>query len=228
MPKVLNHSPEHSAMLENYRGVANRDLLPKTFVEYMTGLDIQPVTVYDIGSSMLHWYKHAQRIWPESSVYAFEANVDAQVIYQEHSVSNYHLGVLTDCDHRTVTFWNNPENTTGNSYYRENTPAYEHSNSQIRSGLTLDTVVSQRCWPLPDLMKIDVQGSELDVLRGATKCLSQCRDLFVECQLAEYNLGAPDAQQVIDYLSQLGFGLVGEIDRTHVDIDYHFSRDSTS
>ena len=44
-------------------------------------------------------------------------------------------------------------------------------------------------WPAPDLIKMDIQGAEMDVLKGAQDCLKTCKDLIVELQTVEYNKG---------------------------------------
>ena len=49
-------------------------------------------------------------------------------------------------------------------------------------------------------LKIDVQGLELDVLRGAAETLEQVVVLDVELSLAPLYVGAPTFQEVIDYV----------------------------
>jgi len=47
-------------------------------------------------------------------------------------------------------------------------------------GATLDSIVSARSLPEPFLLKIDVDGAELSVLRGAAKTLDACSVVVVE------------------------------------------------
>ena len=77
----------------------------------------------------------------------------------------------------------------------------------------------------PDLIKIDVQGSELDILKGATKVLKQCDNIILEMQYVDYNKGAPKAQEVIEYLKSIGFeNKSGMFSGGEIDGDYHFVR----
>jgi hypothetical protein len=78
--------------------------------------------------------------------------------------------------------------------------------------------------PLPDLIKIDVQGAELDVLMGATKTLESCKDLLIDLQDIEYNIGGPLKNQVILYLTNLGFKLVSNYTSTGIDGYHHFQK----
>ena len=47
---------------------------------------------------------------------------------------------------------------------------------------TLDPVVKENNYPFPDLIKIDAQGGELDIFKGAHECLQHATYLIVELQ----------------------------------------------
>jgi FkbM family methyltransferase len=53
-----------------------------------------------------------------------------------------------------------------------------------------------------DLMWIDVQGAELDVLKGATKLLSQTEFIFLECGEQMAYEGQATLQQLVEQLSR--------------------------
>ena len=75
-----------------------------------------------------------------------------------------------------------------------------------------------------ELMKIDVQGAELDVLKGGIKTLKGVEHLFIELRKVEYNLGAPDSRAVIDFLDSQDFDNLGIIHETPFSADFHFKR----
>jgi hypothetical protein len=77
-------------------------------------------------------------------------------------------------------------------------------------------------------VKIDVQGAELDILKGMSHTLQNVKHLIVELQHVEYNVGAKQVQESIPLIQSLGFELVSS---PHVyfcgngpDADYHFIR----
>ena len=95
-----------------------------------------------------------------------------------------------------VPFYQNDIYPGGNSYYKEiGHPAsknlYNQSTCFLRKTHTLDTVVKNKKFPLPDLVKIDVQGCEKDIIEGGIKTISNTAHLIVELQHEEYNLNAP-------------------------------------
>jgi FkbM family methyltransferase len=65
------------------------------------------------------------------------------------------------------------------------------------------------------MLKLDVQGFELEVLRGATAMLEQVVLVEAELSLAELYGGQPLYREVIDHLGASGFDLVG--------LDPHYS-----
>jgi hypothetical protein len=74
------------------------------------------------------------------------------------------------------------------------------------------------------MIKMDIQGAELDVLKGADMCLNHATDLILELQHTEYNKNAPSAKEVIEYLKEKGFQLITKFTETPYDGDYHFRK----
>jgi FkbM family methyltransferase len=74
-----------------------------------------------------------------------------------------------------------------------------------------------------DTIKIDVQGCEVDILKGMTETLKTCKHLIVELQHSQYNVGAPLNVESISFIESLGFELVtGLFTNNGPDGDYHF------
>ena len=71
---------------------------------------------------------------------------------------------------------------------------------------------------------MDVQGAELDIIKGALETIGTVDHVILELQKVEYNTGAPQKDQVIDYMHFLGFDCVCQFTDAGVDGDYHFVR----
>jgi hypothetical protein len=71
---------------------------------------------------------------------------------------------------------------------------------------------------------MDVQGAELDILKGAVQTLQSVTDVILELQVVEYNKGAPLRDQVIEYMNSVGFDCLGIFCNNGPDGDYHFRR----
>jgi FkbM family methyltransferase len=198
----------------------------KDHVKYLRKLKsegLEPKVIYDIGSCVLHWTNEAKNIWSDSKYVLFDAFEPAEFLYEGY---DYHIGVLSDSN-KTVEWWQNDMMPGGNSYYREigRTDFFTDGMSTVRPTKTLDEVVRERGFPKPDFIKIDVQGCELDILKGATETLKSVKDLVVELQHTEYNKGAPQVQESLPFIESLGFKCVYPMFAYNgPDADYHFRR----
>ena len=95
--------------------------------------------------------------------------------------------------------------------------------------VTLDTLVKRNNLPYPDFIKIDSQGSEYHILKGAQEVLKRCKYLIVELQEIEYNEKAALAPTVIEYLKSLGWLMLAEkFSRNPADADYFFVNPSNT
>ena len=218
---------------DRLKDLSNRRLLPSIHVDYLKSLSISPKVIYDIGASVLHWTNEAKTIWPNADYILFEAMPECEFLYKENNLQ-YHIGVLSDVNDREVSFYQNNYHPGGNSYYKENEQInpesirlYNESNKKLYKTKTLDSIISSKNLPMPDLIKIDVQGAELDVLKGSKEALKNCKDLILELQIVEYNKGAPLRDEVIKYVENLGFRLIsGPFCDNGPDGDYHFSKNN--
>lgn len=61
----------------------------------------------------------------------------------------------------------------------------------------------------PALLKIDVQGYELSVLRGCVPLLSRFTHIYAECSFVELYQGQPLVTEIIDFLRPHNFVLAG-------------------
>jgi len=90
----------------------------------------------------------------------------------------------------------------------------------------------------PALLKIDVQGGELEVLRGAESVLEHIEVIVMECGLIEQYLGQPVFHEYVAYLASQGFvvydiihtgyadtGMLAQIDLVCVKKDGRFRQD---
>ena len=73
----------------------------------------------------------------------------------------------------------------------------------------LDDVFSSEQLAGPVLLKIDVQGFEIEVLEGGTATLAQIDTILVEASFVEFYAGQPLFDQVYSFLIQHNFSLTG-------------------
>jgi FkbM family methyltransferase len=218
--------------LQNHLRNLSNQTFPSSHVNYLEKLksdfNIYPKVIYDIGACVLEWKKVAENIWPDSKIYAFEAMDTVEFLYKEHGI-DYHLGVLSDVDDKEITFYQSNVSPGGNSYYQENSWArdvyYNNDSKRLLKSYTVDTVVKNKNFQYADLIKIDVQGCEVDVLKGMTETLKYCEHLIIELQHTHYNEGAPLSEESVPFIESLGFELITPLfSNNGPDGDYHFKK----
>jgi FkbM family methyltransferase len=69
----------------------------------------------------------------------------------------------------------------------------------------LDDVAHQRGLVGPFVVKVDVEGAELEVLAGAPRLLAQAQLILLEVSLFELVPGAPQFHQVVAWMQESGF-----------------------
>lgn len=215
------------------RDLGSQRLIPRDHVEYLIQLKnegFEPRVIYDIGACVLHWTNEAQRIWDRAEFVVFEAMDASEFLYQERGLK-YHMGVLSDVSGKEVDFYQNDYHPGGNSYYKENEEVnpetvnyFNESHRRRLRTVTLDAVRRLKQFPDPDMIKMDVQGAEMDVLKGALETLQTVKHIVLELQVIDYNKGAPKRDEVIAYMDSIGYDCRGIFSNNGPDGDYHFVR----
>jgi FkbM family methyltransferase len=73
--------------------------------------------------------------------------------------------------------------------------------------ITLQSAVDTFKIPAPDFIKLDVEGAELEILKGAGDLLDNCSGVFFEARLAAFYHGEPLFGVVASELLRRGFSL---------------------
>ncbi len=115
---------------------------------------------------------------------------------------------------------------TGASLYKENTIWYEGDKSRkvtvpMKSLDSCNYFDKQQI----DLIKLDVQGSELDVISGGEETVKKASFLLAEVSLIPYNQGSPMIEEVVEKLSTLNFDIVDIIEYHKIEKDIYFQLD---
>lgn len=102
-------------------------------------------------------------------------------------------------------FYTNPDDPVGggSSLYKENTEWFDYAAEELLDVKTLDSLGVKA-----DFVKIDVQGAELDILKGGKETLKDAKILLLELSFLDYNQKAPLIDEVLRETYNQGFRLV--------------------
>jgi FkbM family methyltransferase len=178
-------------------------------LEEVRDLGIEPKAILDIGAHTGQFHSWSKRVWPDVGVFMIEANSLHKDTLNRLATENgdsYLIAALGD-EVREVTFYTRSDkpHTEGNSYYKEHNywdipQLVQESKVMLKR---LDDIFEDDA--VFDLIKVDTQGSELDILRGGKDLVSRASAIILEVSYIEYNEGAPSQQETLDYMKKIGF-----------------------
>jgi len=164
---------------------------------------IDPKRILDIGANAGGWYNECQPCFPDSYIFSIEANEECEDALKAVN-PNYLIALLTKENKEYDYYVNDTYRSTGNSIYKELTEHYTEANTRIvkKQGTRLDDIFTNEYF---DLIKMDVQGAELDIIKGGPKTIQASQGLILEVALKEYNESSPMYDEIVAYLENIGF-----------------------
>ncbi len=168
-------------------------------------LGFRPNGIIDIGAYEGNWTRTVANIFPRVPILMIEAQAEKKLVLDrvraDLPLVDHVICLLGDKDGAGATF-NVME--TGSSIYSENSDAPRRQRRLTMR--TLDAVLQERPQlSAPLFVKLDVQGAELDVLRGGQVALKSSEVVQLEVALMSYNVGAPEALDVFQFMADRGF-----------------------
>jgi FkbM family methyltransferase len=165
-----------------------------------------PDRILDIGANVGQWFRFIKTVYPKSEVLSIEANPhNFESIYSVNPNSKI---MLLGKEEGEADFFitDTPANgeipgfNAGCSVHQENSHGYSENKKITLPVKTLDSLGERF-----DLIKMDTQGSELDIIKGGLETVASCSFLQIELGVLKHNKGAPLAAEVTSYLNEIGF-----------------------
>ncbi|MBW8079386.1 MAG: FkbM family methyltransferase [Gallionella sp.] len=189
--------------IRHVRGFSHRDSL----LRLRNSFSFSPKIIYDIGAHHGKWSEEISKLFPDAEFFLFEAN-PANEKYLQNAPGRHFIVALSAEDGRKCEFFTpKTGSNTGSSLFRAQSVDFRNENLEVLSVETkkLESLARENALPLPDFIKLDVQGAEIDVLHGAAGILSNCKALIAEASFVQGNEGAPGAGAVLTAIEELGF-----------------------
>lgn len=167
-----------------------------------------PQTIIDVGAYVGNWSRMAYQVFPSAQFFMIDGNPDNEPSLRNSASgvgqnSEYSMMLLGPEEKDSVTFY---KLGTGSSVLQELIPFDRSQESQITLPMrTLDGFMGTRLYHSPVLLKLDVQGFELQVLLGGTDTLSRAEVVIMETSLLPYNENAPTFAEVIAFMAEREF-----------------------
>ncbi len=174
-------------------------------LNFLKGKNFYPRTVIDVGVA-----KGTRPLYvnfPKSFFLLIEP-IDKYEKYLKRILKKYngcYCLAAASYNEGTVKFNLHPNHMDGSSLLKEEiggkSDGYEINVPTIK----IDNLVEEKNLNAPFLIKVDVQGAELDVLKGSLNTLKKTDVIILEVSLFKFMKGAPDLYEVIVFMKDNGF-----------------------
>jgi FkbM family methyltransferase len=167
------------------------------------GLD--PKAILDVGANCGSWSRLAKSVYPDANFYLIEpqAEMEEQLadFTKEFTDSEYFLnGAGAKNEVLTLTLW---DDLAGSSFLPdEDESLLEEGRQRKVEIVTIDGLIQENRIEIPDLMKLDIQGFELEALKGANKTFGHTEVYIIETSLFSFSdvPGMPMFSEVVNFM----------------------------
>ena len=165
---------------------------------------------YDLGANVGYYSFIANQFISKGKIYSFEPmppNIDtfnAHLKLNRKKLINNSINLMpyaVSDKEKEVVFSSSNMSTEGNTYVNSALHSNSEKNLRVKC-FSVDGLLEQG-YPTPDIIKIDVEGAEFDVLRGAEQTIKKYHPKIL---LATHDCHIPGVRKLcVDYLHQLGY-----------------------
>ena len=167
-----------------------------------------PATVIDVGAAFGWFANECHGVFPEAEYLLVEPleeygpHLDAFVGAHPSKVELVKAAAAARPGELTIHV--HPD-LMGSSLYLEEEVANVNGVPRTVKTVTLDDLADERKLRPPFLLKVDVQGAELDVLSGFEKHLQETEFILLEVSLFQFFEGGPQLHDVVEFMRSRGF-----------------------
>jgi len=168
---------------------------------------LSPATVIDVGAAYGDFTVECHRVFPDANYILVEPLEEYRPFLEAVSSSvtkaQYVLAAASAQTGELVI--NVHPDLVGSSSYLEDENSNVNGVPRTVPAIALDSLVDDRGAIPPFLLKIDVQGAELDVLSGGESLLQSAEYVLLEVSFFEFFTGGPQFHDVVRFMDSRGF-----------------------
>ena len=166
--------------------------------------DFTPQHIFDVGAYTGEFAKLCRRVWPSAKLTCFEVLPHRVLELRSWCEQDGNAAVvesLLGAEIKSDVAFHEME--TASSVLEEHIPQVAPLRSYPMR--TIDSIVKSTGMGAPDFLKLDVQGYELEVLKGAQNTLAKMAAILTEVNLIDIHKGVPLLDELVLFMRAGGF-----------------------
>jgi FkbM family methyltransferase len=177
------------------------------FLRHLSRVGLHPHCILDVGANRANWSAMAAEVFPDARLVLIEPQVEMvphlTSFCASHPLARYVLaGAGPEPGEAIQTIW---DDLAGSSFLPPVKEEMLRVGRQRKTPIvTIDSVFSE-AEPLPDLVKLDTQGFELEALKGANRLFGHAECFVLEVSLHRFIPGMPILSEVVEFMHQRGY-----------------------
>lgn len=167
-----------------------------------------PRHIIDVGANYGGWSRVAKSIFPATNILLLEPQIEMRPFLDKFCAQNpgsswIQAAAGAKAGDLEFTIWDDHQ---GSAFLSPEVRAMtRHTQYRPVPVITLDSIIAEQTFPMPNLVKIDVQGFEMNVLQGATRLLQQTEMFIVEVRFTDPEGKRPTFYRVIEWMEAYGY-----------------------
>lgn len=182
----------------------------RMFLEDIQARGFNPKGIIDVGANQGNWTRMAMSVFPNARVLMIEPQEEMAHDLEElcrsfESVEYIRAGAGSVSGELVQTIW---KDLQGSSFLPEARDDKLADGTQRKTPIvTIDELLNKRNSFVPDLIKLDIQGFELEALKGATSAFGRTQVFILETSLYQFMKDMPTTSDIIMFMSERGYEL---------------------
>ena len=182
----------------------------KAFLNAIRERGFNPKGIVDVGANYGNWTQTALSVFPQAEVLMIEPQEEMKpyldALCKAYKTLEFiQAGAGKESGELVQTIW---PDLAGSSFLPEVNCDRLQDGTQRRTPIvTIDQLLGERKSFVPDFIKLDIQGFELEALKGATSTFGKTELFILETSLYHFQKVNPIASDCIRFMSQNGYEL---------------------
>ncbi len=181
---------------------------PRLFYEDIEARGFRPGFIVDVGANRGDWTRMVIEVFPEARFLLLEPQVEMRsqlraLCQKCQNVEYRETGVGTAREKRVMTIW---DDLNGSSFLPAVDEELLRKGKQREIGITtLDAILAEDTSDSPDMVKLDIQGFELEALKGASTLFGKTELFVLEVSLFHFFENTPVFSEVVSFMAERGY-----------------------